>query len=51
MSRCVLDIKKQLESREEDIIGFLVGNKKDLEKTLQKNSAKAQELAAEMGLE
>ena len=45
------DIKKQLESREEDIIGFLVGNKKDLEKNLKMNSAKAQELAAELNLE
>ena len=45
------DIKKQLESREEDTVGFLVGNKKDMEKSLKINSTKAQELAAKLNLE
>jgi small GTP-binding protein len=45
------DIKKQLKLRADDVFGFLVGNKKDLEKKLKINIAKAQELAEKLNLE
>jgi len=45
------DIEQQLKSRGDDVFGFLIGNKNDLEKDLKINSAKAQELAVKLNLE
>ncbi|MBY8984200.1 MAG: GTP-binding protein [Candidatus Lokiarchaeota archaeon] len=45
------DIKNQIGSSEDGIPGFLIGNKKDLEKDLKINTAKAQELAVKLNLE
>ena len=45
------DIKKQIEPSEDNIPGFLIGNKKDLKKDLKVNIAKAQELATKLNLE
>jgi small GTP-binding protein len=45
------NIRKQLNLRDNDVVGFLVGNKKDLEKDLKINTAKAQNLAVKLNLE
>ncbi|MHA1931194.1 MAG: Rab family GTPase [Promethearchaeota archaeon] len=45
------DIQKQLKSNDNDIPGFLIGNKKDLKKLAKITSVKAQELATKLNLE
>jgi GTPase SAR1 family protein len=45
------DIQKQLKLNEGDTLGFLVGNKKDLDKVIKIKTAKAEELAAQLNLE
>ncbi len=45
------DIQKQIGSSEDNITGFLVGNKKDLEKDIRINTIKAKELAEKLNLE
>lgn len=45
------DIQKQLNLNEDDILGFLVGNKKDLDKDIKIKTAKAEELAGQLNLE
>ncbi|MHA2281490.1 MAG: Rab family GTPase [Promethearchaeota archaeon] len=45
------DIQEQLKSGEDDLPGFLIGNKKDLRKKIKINTLKAKELAAKLNLE
>ncbi|MHA2088261.1 MAG: Rab family GTPase, partial [Promethearchaeota archaeon] len=45
------DIKKQIQENQDDITGFLVGNKKDLKKNVKINTEKAKELATKLNLE
>ena len=45
------DIQKQLKLNEGDTLGFLVGNKKDLDKVIKIKTTKAEELAAQLNLE
>lgn len=44
------DIQKQLKLNEDDILGFLVGNKKDLDKDIKIKPPKAEELAEQLNL-